>query len=75
VNATNALRLMVEISKHAPALCKPHIGELCKIIAPANDKGKGKSGEGTQAQVVETAVMALANVVKWDEKLGSMVEK
>ncbi|KAF9482670.1 hypothetical protein BDN70DRAFT_399452 [Pholiota conissans] len=73
VSATGAHRLMVEISKHAPALYKPHIGELCKVIAGSDEKGKGKGKEDTKA--VESALMALANVVKWNEKLGSTIDK
>jgi len=59
--AQSLLRIM---AKHAPALFKAHVGELCKLTA---DENKGVA--------VELAVMALANVVKWDEKIGGNVDK
>lgn len=59
--AQSLLRIM---AKHAPALFKAHVGELCKLTA---DENKGVA--------VELAVMALANVVKWDEKIGGSVDK
>jgi sister-chromatid-cohesion protein PDS5 len=59
--AQSLLRVM---AKHAPALFKAHVGELCKLTA---DENKGVA--------VELAVMALANVVKWDEKIGGNVDK
>ena len=59
--AQSLLRVM---AKHAPALFKAHMGELCKLTA---DEDKGVA--------VELAVMALANVVKWDAKIGGNVDK
>ena len=48
--AEAAQSLLRIAAKHAPALFKAHVGELCKLIA---DENKGVS--------VELAVMALAN--------------
>ena len=62
--AEAAQSLLRIAAKHAPALFKAHVGELCKLIA---DENKGVS--------VELAVMALANLVKWDEKIGGVVDK
>jgi sister-chromatid-cohesion protein PDS5 len=62
--AEAAQSLLRITAKHSPALFKAHVGELCKLIA---DENKGVS--------VELAVMALANVVKWDEKIGGIVDK
>ncbi|KIM42318.1 hypothetical protein M413DRAFT_444743 [Hebeloma cylindrosporum] len=59
--AQSLLRVM---AKHAPALFKAHVGELCKLTA---DENKGV--------VVELAVMALANIVRWDEKIGGNIDK
>ncbi|KAF8970162.1 armadillo-type protein [Flammula alnicola] len=63
-NATHAGILLSVVSKHSPALFKSHLGELCKATA---DEKKGL--------LVELALMALANVARWDEKLGSAVDK
>ncbi|KAH9477762.1 Sister chromatid cohesion protein pds5 [Psilocybe cubensis] len=62
--ANNAQSILLAISKHCPALFKSHIAELSKAIA-----------DESKTQLVEVALMALANVVKWDEKLGASVDK
>ncbi|PPQ70235.1 hypothetical protein CVT25_011295 [Psilocybe cyanescens] len=62
--AINARGVLLVISKHCPALYKSHIAEL----------GKATSDESKTA-LVESALMALANVVKWDEKLGASLDK
>lgn len=62
--ANNAQSILLVISKHCPALYKSHIAELSKAIA-----------DESKTALVEAALMALANVVKWDEKLGASVDK
>jgi len=62
--AEAAQSLLRITAKHAPALFKAHVGELCKLIANEN-----------QGVSVELAVMALANLVKWDEKISGIVDK
>lgn len=76
-NAIQATRLMGEIARYTPALCKAHVGELCKVVAGTDGKGKGKSkATGDDGEyALEGAVMALANLVKWDEKIGAMIDK
>ncbi|KAH7910374.1 armadillo-type protein [Hygrophoropsis aurantiaca] len=54
----NAQLLLTYMSKHCPALYKPHVGELTKAIA--DDKN---------ARLVEVGLQALAAVVRWDESL------
>ena len=74
-NAIQATRLMGEIARYTPALCKGHVGELCKVVAGTDGKGKGKAKGGDGEHALEVAVMALANLVKWDEKIGAMIDK
>jgi len=67
--ATNALTLLTVVAKHSPALLKLHVGELSKLIASGETDGK------KGAVAVEVALMALANVVRWDEKLAAGLDK
>ncbi|KAF9559464.1 hypothetical protein CPC08DRAFT_763333 [Agrocybe pediades] len=62
--AAQAEKILALVSKYAPALYKSRIGELSKAIA---DESKGA--------LVEAALMALANVIKWDEKLSTTLDK
>lgn len=62
--ATQAHRILHFVSKYSPSLYKSRIGELSKAIA-----------DETKATLVEVALMALANVVKWDEKLSTTLDK
>lgn len=59
LSANNAQALLTVISKHCPALYKPHIGELSKAIA-----------EEKNPRLVEVCLQALAASVRWDEKLA-----
>lgn len=58
LSANNAQALLTAVSKHCPALFKPHVTELTKAIA--DDKSP---------RVVELCLQALAAVAEWDEKL------
>ncbi|KAL0958138.1 hypothetical protein HGRIS_000306 [Hohenbuehelia grisea] len=60
IAAGHARVLLTHVAKHCPALFKPHVGELSKVIA--SEKG---------APLVEAGLQALAAVVRWDEKLNS----
>lgn len=57
--ASYAQTLLTYISKHSPALYKPHISELTKAIADEKN-----------TTLVEVCLRALAGVVKWDPKLA-----
>lgn len=57
--AENARLLMTKISKHRPSLYKMHIAQLSKAIADDKD-----------ARLLETALQALASVLKWDPNLA-----
>lgn len=59
LSANNAEAVLVYISKHCPALYKPHVPELTKAIADEKNP-----------RLVEVCLQALAAVVKWDEKLA-----
>lgn len=63
-NADNSTKLLSIVAKHSPALFKPHVALLTKIIA--GDK-KGK--------LAELALMALANVARADEKSVATIDK
>jgi len=55
----NAQTILTYISKHCPALYKPHVGELAKAIADEKND-----------ILVVLSLQALAAVVKWDDKLA-----
>lgn len=57
--AAHAQILLNFISKHSPALYKPHIGELTKAITDEKN-----------VLLVETSLHALAGVLQWDNKLA-----
>lgn len=59
VSAQNAQLLLGFVSKHCPALYKPHVGELTKAIADEKNPS-----------LVEVCLQALSAVVKWDDKLA-----
>ena len=59
LSANNAQVLLTAVSKHRPALYKPHLGELTKAIADEKNP-----------RLVEVCLQALAAVAKWDEKLA-----
>ncbi|THH15253.1 hypothetical protein EW146_g5196 [Bondarzewia mesenterica] len=59
LSANNAEAVLICVSKHCPALYKPHVTELTKAIA--DDKNP---------RLVEVCLQALAAVGKWDEKLA-----
>ncbi|KAF8899783.1 armadillo-type protein [Gymnopilus junonius] len=118
--AHQAALLLGVVAKHSPGLLKPHVGELCRLLADAEaglggdgmdvdfedetqtqtqtqtqaqtqgrGKGKGKGKEKAKEaeeskdkdkdkdvpSIVEVALMCLANVVRWDEKLASSIDK
>jgi sister-chromatid-cohesion protein PDS5 len=57
--AENALTLLTAVSKHSPALYQSHMGELTKALA-----------DEKKSTLVEVAIQALANVIRWDPKLA-----
>ncbi|KAI0047729.1 cohesin-associated protein Pds5 [Auriscalpium vulgare] len=59
LSANNAQAILTFVSKHCPALYKPHVGELTKAIA-----------EERNPRLVEVGLQALAAVASWDEKLA-----
>lgn len=63
-NAGNSTKLLSIIAKHSPALFKPHVALLTKIIA----------GE-KKGNLAELALMALANVARADEKTAATTDK
>ncbi|PPQ74839.1 hypothetical protein CVT26_005219 [Gymnopilus dilepis] len=117
--AHQAALLLSVVAKHSPGLLKPHVGELCRLLANAEAREKGEGGDvdvgdvemeesQTQTQmmtqgqsqsqrrkskgkerelaeeekeaakvpsIVEVALMCLASVVRWDEKLASSIDK
>ena len=58
LSANNAEAVLTFVSKHCPALYKPHIGELTKAIADEKN-----------SRLVEVCLQALAAVARWDAKL------
>jgi sister-chromatid-cohesion protein PDS5 len=58
-SAHHAQTILTYMSKHCPALYKPHVGELAKAIADEKNP-----------TLVEVSLQALAAVVKWDDKLA-----
>jgi sister-chromatid-cohesion protein PDS5 len=52
--------LLAFISKHCPALYKPHIGQLLKAV-----------GNETDPTFVEVCLQALSALIKWDPKLAA----
>lgn len=59
LSANNAQAVLTAMSKHCPALYKPHITELTKAIADEKNP-----------RLVEVSLQALAAVAEWDEKLA-----
>ncbi|KAI0064905.1 cohesin-associated protein Pds5 [Artomyces pyxidatus] len=59
LSANNAQAVLTTVSKHCPALYKPHVGELTKAIADEKNP-----------RLVELCLQALAAVAKWDERLA-----
>ncbi|KAF9457542.1 armadillo-type protein [Collybia nuda] len=57
--AAHAETLLTFVSKHSPALYKPHISELTKAIADEKN-----------TTLVEVSLRALAGVISWDDKLA-----
>ncbi|EIW77089.1 cohesin-associated protein Pds5 [Coniophora puteana RWD-64-598 SS2] len=57
----HARTVLTYVSKHCPALFKPHVSELAKALA---EKGERNAG------LVEVGLMALAAVVRWDGSLA-----
>ena len=51
------------VSKHCPALYRPHVAELVKVVTAGDGKDGGK---GVNEQMVEIGLQALAGVVKSD---------
>jgi len=68
--AASAMTILTAVAKQSPALFRPHVAELCKVIASGFEE---TSGKGTVS--VEIALMALANVVRWDTKLAAGLDK
>jgi sister-chromatid-cohesion protein PDS5 len=59
LTANHAQILLKFVSKHSPAIYKPHVGELAKAIADEKN-----------TRLVEVCLQALAAVVRWDDKLA-----
>ncbi|RXW15368.1 hypothetical protein EST38_g10488 [Candolleomyces aberdarensis] len=60
--ANRAQTVLSFVSKHCPALYKPHVAELVKVVTA----GDGKDERNVNEQVVEIGLQALAGVVKSD---------
>lgn len=77
--ANNALVLLTAIGKSAPMLFKSHINELGRIITRSSseptDSPNKRAGEQPGVLSVEIALMALANVIRWDQTLCSTIDK
>lgn len=58
-SAHHAQTLLTYMSKHCPALYKPHVGELVKAISDEKNP-----------ILVEVSLQALAAVAKWDDTLA-----
>ncbi len=72
--AANAVTILTAVAKHSPALFRPHIAELSRVIAGGVEESPSKkTAMGTLT--VEIALMALANVVRWDSKLAAGIDK
>lgn len=72
--AANAMTILIAVAKHSPALFRPHIAELSRIIAGGVEESPSKKA-AIGALGVEIALMALANVVRWDSKLAAGIDK
>jgi len=70
----NAVTILTAVAKHSPALFRPHIAELSRIIAGGVEESPSKKA-AIGALDVEIALMALANVVRWDSKLAAGIDK
>ena len=74
VVATNAATILTAVAKNSPALFRPHLAELCRVITSDFEEATTKnSAPGVLG--VEIALMALANIVRWDSKLGVGLDK
>jgi len=72
--AASAVTILTAVAKHSPALFRPHVAELCKVIASGFEETSGKK-PASGVVSVEIALMALANVVRWDTKLAAGLDK
>jgi sister-chromatid-cohesion protein PDS5 len=72
--ATNATTILTAVAKHSPALFQPHLAELCKVIASSSEATSSRK-QAPGPLGVEIALMALANVVRWDSKLAAGLDK
>ena len=70
--ATNAATILTAVAKHSPALFRPHLAELCRVIASDFEETSSKK---SGVLIVEIALMALANVVRWDSNLAAGIDK
>lgn len=59
LSANNAQTFLTFISKHCPALYKPHLSELTKALA-----------DDRNPRVTEVSLQALAAVSRWDKALA-----